>query len=46
MPKTVIEENIKEMIERIPTKVGGSCHVILPKEYENKRVIILLLEDD
>lgn len=36
------EENFEEAFERTTTTFGNSCHVILPKEYEDEKIVVLV----
>lgn len=36
----------QEIIERVASKFGTGCHVIIPKEYAGRKVKIILCEDN
>jgi putative transposon-encoded protein len=42
----VIRFEGSEIIERVASKFGTGCHVIVPKEYAGKKIKIILDETD
>lgn len=37
---------IEEVIKKKARKIGNSCHIILPKKYENRIVYVLVLMEN
>lgn len=42
----VVIENACEVYDRVPTELGGSCHVRLPKSCLWRKVKVVVLQDE
>ena len=39
-------EDVDDILDRVVKPTGGSCMALIPKDYENRKVKVLILKSD